>query len=128
MGEIKGFVKYSRKNCDKEPAKLRKQHWEEFISLLPEEELRMQGARCMDCGTPFCHSGCPVDSIIPEWNDLVYRGRWLEALNRLMKTNTFPEFTGRLCPALCENSCVLAINRPAVSIRNIELSIVRKGL
>ena len=127
MGEIKGFIKYPRKNYDKESAKLRKQHWEEFISLLPEEELRMQGARCMDCGTPFCQFGCPIDSIIPDWNDLVYRGQWQEALKRLIKTNNFPEFTGRLCPALCENSCVLAINRPAVAIKNIEISIVEKG-
>jgi len=96
---------------------------------VPEEHLRTQGARCMDCGVPFCQSatGCPIDNLIPEWNDLVYHGRWREALDRLHKTNNFPEFTGRVCPAPCEGACVLGINEPAVTIKNIECAIVDKG-
>ena len=100
------------------------------------QQLREQGARCMDCGVPFCHTGklieglatgCPLHNLIPEWNDLVYRGRWREALDRLHMTNNFPEFTGRVCPAPCEGSCVLGINAPAVTIKNIEVSIADRG-
>jgi glutamate synthase (NADPH/NADH) small chain len=110
--------------------------WKEFHHHMEEKKLRTQGARCMDCGVPFCHtgkliggmaSGCPINNLIPEWNDLVYRGLWKEALDRLHKTNNFPEFTGRVCPAPCEGSCVLGINAPAVTIKNIEASIVDKG-
>jgi len=111
-------------------------NWDEFHLAMPEENLRTQGARCMDCGTPFCHtgmtisgmaSGCPINNLIPEWNDLVYRGLWEEALERLHKTNNFPEFTGRVCPAPCEGSCVLGITSPPVTIKNIEYSIAEKG-
>lgn len=127
MGEVTGFMKYGRKDFDKEPAADRVKHWKEFIQPMPEQDLRTQGARCMDCGVPFCQSGCPIGNIIPDWNDLVYRDNWKEAIERLHKTNNFPEFTGRVCPAPCENACVLAINNPAVTIKNIEVSIVEKA-
>jgi glutamate synthase (NADPH/NADH) small chain len=127
MGDVKGFIKYTRKEFDKEATATRVKHWKEFTRILPEEELRLQGGRCMDCGVPFCQSGCPIGNIIPDWNDLVYKDRWKEAIERLHKTNNFPEFTGRVCPAPCENSCVLAINEPAVTIKNIEVSIVEKA-
>ncbi len=127
MGEITGFMKYQRKDFDKEPAGERIRHWKEFYKEMPEQELRKQGARCMDCGVPFCQEGCPIGNIIPDWNDLVYQDRWKEAVERLHKTNNFPEFTGRICPAPCENSCVLAINEPAVTIKNIEVSIIEKA-
>jgi glutamate synthase (NADPH/NADH) small chain len=111
-------------------------HWQEFHEHASEELLRQQGARCMDCGVPFCHtgtliegmaSGCPINNLIPEWNDLVYRGLWRDAFERLMKTNNFPEFTGRVCPAPCEGSCVLGINEPAVTIKTIECAIIDKA-
>jgi len=127
MGDVKGFLTYLREELIKEPVSVRKQHWKEFIRLPSEPSLRQQGARCMDCGVPFCHWGCPTAALSPEWNDLIYKGRWKEAFERLSLTNNFPEFTGRLCPALCESSCVLGINQPAVSIRNIELAIVEKA-
>ncbi len=120
---------------EREPA-LRILDWNEFHEHLGEKELRNQGARCMDCGVPFCHtgdlmagmaSGCPINNLIPEWNDLVYRGRWRDALDRLHKTNNFPEFTGRVCPAPCEGSCVLGINAPAVTIKSIEAAIIDRG-
>jgi glutamate synthase (NADPH/NADH) small chain len=110
--------------------------WDEFHIHMPVDDLQKQGSRCMDCGVPFCHTGglianmaagCPVNNLIPEWNDLVYRGHWKEALDRLHKTNNFPEFTGRVCPAPCEGSCVLAINEPPVTIKNIECSIIDRG-
>src|SRR4029077_13439980 len=110
--------------------------WHEFHDHAEEGMLRDQGARCMDCGVPFCHtgidlagaaSGCPLNNLIPEWNDLVYRGLWREALDRLHKTNNFPEFTGRVCPAPCEGSCVLGISEPAVTIKNIEAAIIDRG-
>ena len=127
MGDIKGFMKYDRKDFKKEPVAERLKHWREFSKLLPEEELRKQGGRCMDCGVPFCQAGCPIGNIIPDWNDLVYNNRWQEAIDRLHKTNNFPEFTGRVCPAPCENACVLAINQSPVTIKNIELSIIEKA-
>ena len=127
MGDAKGFMKYPRQDLKKEPAPERIRHFKEFYKEMPEEELRHQGARCMDCGVPFCQSGCPIGNIIPDWNDLVYKDKWKEAIERLHKTNNFPEFTGRVCPAPCENSCVLAINSPAVTIKNIEVSIVEKA-
>lgn len=136
MGKPTGFLEFTRElPVDKDPLE-RIQNWEEFHLHLPEERLRNQGARCMDCGTPFCHtgeliggmaSGCPVNNLIPEWNDLIYRGLWKEALDRLHKTNNFPEFTGRVCPAPCEGSCVLGINNPPVTIKNIECSIIDHG-
>ncbi len=127
MGEVTGFKKYQRFDLIKEPIEKRKKHWNEFASLPVEEELRMQGARCMDCGVPFCQSGCPVSNIIPDFNDLVYQDDWKAAFHKLMKTNNFPEFTGRVCPAPCEVSCVLAINKPAVTIKNIELAIIERA-
>jgi glutamate synthase (NADPH) small chain len=131
-----GFMKVARELPADKPAEVRIRHWNEFHEHMPEESLRKQGARCMDCGIPFCHtgsllngmaSGCPINNLIPEWNDLVYRGLWKDALARLHKTNNFPEFTGRVCPAPCEGSCVLGISEPAVTIKNIEVSIIEKG-
>ena len=124
MGDVKGFMKFDRQEYQKQPVQDRIKHYKEFIELPGEKDLRTQGARCMDCGVPFCQNGCPIGNIIPDWNDLVFRGRWEEAIERLHKTNNFPEFTGRVCPAPCENSCVLGINQPAVTIKNIELAIV----
>jgi len=127
MGDIKGFMKYARQDFENEPVEKRLKHWQEFHHQMPAEDLRKQGARCMDCGIPFCQSGCPIGNIIPDWNDLVYRDKWAEAIERLQKTNNFPEFTGRVCPAPCENACVLAINEPAVTIKNIEVEIIEKA-
>lgn len=127
MGDIKGFMKYDREDFTKESPTTRVNHYNEFIEKMGDKELADQGARCMDCGVPFCQSGCPIGNIIPDWNDLVYKGNWGKAIERLHKTNNFPEFTGRVCPAPCESSCVLAINEPAVAIKNIELSIVEKA-
>jgi glutamate synthase (NADPH/NADH) small chain len=136
MGKPTGFIDYSREiPLDREPLE-RIRDWGEFHLHMAEDHLRTQGARCMDCGVPFCHtgtlvsgmaSGCPINNLIPEWNDLVYRGLWKEALERLHKTNNFPEFTGRVCPAPCEGSCVLGINAPAVTIKNIEVAIADRG-
>ncbi len=136
MGKPTGFIEFVREEPTEVSPSDRIHNWDEFHLHMPDDKLRTQGARCMDCGTPFCHtgtlisgmaSGCPVNNLIPEWNDLVYRGLWREALDRLHKTNNFPEFTGRVCPAPCEGSCVLGINNPAVTIKNIEYSIVEKG-
>ena len=136
MGKPTGFMEFNRQlPTDRDP-ELRILDWKEFHDHMPEEDLRKQGARCMDCGVPFCHtggmianmaSGCPVNNLIPEWNDLVFRGHWREALDRLHKTNNFPEFTGRVCPAPCEGSCVLGITSPPVTIKNIECSIIDKA-
>src|SRR6186713_2083106 len=136
MGKPTGFIEYLRElPVDRAPVE-RVRDWKEFHPHLEERRLRQQGARCMDCGVPFCHtgklisgmaSGCPINNLIPEWNDLVYRGLWREALDRLHLTNNFPEFTGRVCPAPCEGSCVLGINEPPVTIKNIEVSIIDKG-
>jgi NAD(P)H-dependent glutamate synthase small subunit len=129
MGKPTGFKEFPRETVPYSDPLERISGWDEFMVDVPEEHLRTQGARCMDCGVPFCQSGtgCPIDNLIPEWNDLVYRGRWREALDRLHKTNNFPEFTGRVCPAPCEGACVLGINEPAVTIKNIECAIVDKG-
>jgi glutamate synthase (NADPH/NADH) small chain len=136
MGKPTGFIEYLREVASEISPLDRIRNWDEFHLPMPEEKLRTQGARCMDCGTPFCHtgtiisgmaSGCPINNLIPEWNDLVYRGLWKEALDRLHKTNNFPEFTGRVCPAPCEGSCVLGIHNPPVTIKNIECSIIDKG-
>ena len=124
MGEIKGFMKYDRQDYKREDVVRRIKNFKEFTHLPTGKELKNQGARCMDCGVPFCQSGCPIGNIIPDFNDLVYRDRWQEAIERLHKTNNFPEFTGRVCPAPCENACVLGINNPPVTIKNIELSII----
>lgn len=136
MGKPTGFIEYLRELPTERSPSDRIQDWNEFHQHLPEDKLRNQGARCMDCGTPFCHtgtvisgmaSGCPINNLIPEWNDLIYRGLWQEALDRLHKTNNFPEFTGRVCPAPCEGSCVLGITNPPVTIKNIECAIIDKG-
>src|SRR4249919_367760 len=127
MGDLRGFMKYGRKVSGKEPVPERVKHYREFLTILPVEELRKQGARCMDCGVPFCHTGCPLGNIIPDWNDLVYRDHWREALERLHATNNFPEFTGRVCPAPCEAACVLGINEDPVAIKQIECSIADRA-
>jgi len=124
MGKPTGFLEIKRRLADKRPVAERIKDWREVHRQFPEEEVRAQGARCMDCGIPFCHKGCPLGNIIPDWNDLVYRNRWREALDRLLATNNFPEFTGRLCPAPCEGSCVLGINADPVAIKQIELEII----
>lgn len=136
MGKPTGFIEYLRElPVDRTPRE-RVRDWNEFHHHMEEKRLRQQGARCMDCGVPFCQtgrmlnggaSGCPVNNLIPEWNDLVYRGLWQEALVRLHKTNNFPEFTGRACPAPCEGSCVLGINSPPVTIKNLENAIIDRG-
>jgi glutamate synthase (NADPH/NADH) small chain len=136
MGKPTGFIEFLRELPSELSPLDRLHNWDEFHLPMPEDKLRNQAARCMDCGTPFCHtgtlisgmaSGCPINNLIPEWNDLIYRGLWQEALDRLHKTNNFPEFTGRVCPAPCEGSCVLGIHNPPVTIKNIECSIVDKG-
>jgi glutamate synthase (NADPH) small chain len=127
MGKNTGFMEYARELPPRRPISQRVNDWFEIYQDFPEDKLRNQGARCMDCGVPFCHTGCPVNNIIPDWNDLVYRGRWKEAVRQLHATNNFPEFTGRICPAPCEAACVLAINQPAVTIKNIEKSIIERG-
>jgi NAD(P)H-dependent glutamate synthase small subunit len=129
MGKPTGFKEFPRQAVPYRDALARLSTFEEFLEPVPDEHLRTQGARCMDCGVPFCQSdsGCPIDNLIPEWNDLVYRGHWQEALDRLHLTNNFPEFTGRVCPAPCEGACVLGITDPAVTIKNIENAIVDRG-
>jgi glutamate synthase (NADPH/NADH) small chain len=136
MGKPTGFMEYPRELPLAAPPAERVHNWQEFHEHAHEEMLRTQGARCMDCGVPFCHtgtllegmaSGCPINNLIPEWNDLVYRGLWKEAIERLHKTNNFPEFTGRVCPAPCEGSCVLGISEPPVTIKSIECAIVDRA-
>ena len=129
MGDPKGFLKYAREGPKRKPVELRVLDWKEMYEPIPEDKLKIQGARCMDCGVPFCqgNTGCPVVNLIPEWNDLVYRGRWKDALKALHTTNNFPEFTGRLCPAPCEGACVLGINSDPVSIRVLEWNIIDRG-
>jgi glutamate synthase (NADPH/NADH) small chain len=127
MGDVRGFMKYPRQHHSNEPPESRVQHYREFLVVLPEQEIKQQGARCMDCGVPFCHTGCPLGNIIPDFNDLVYRGRWRDALDRLHATNNFPEFTGRVCPAPCEAACVLGINEDPVAIKEIEMTIADRG-
>ena len=136
MGKPTGFMEYRRGKLKEQSPLERISNWNEYATRLSDESLQKQGARCMDCGTPFCHmgieirgaaAGCPIQNVIPEWNDLVYRGKWKEALDRLHMTNNFPEFTGRVCPAPCEGSCTLGITDPAVAIKSIERSIIDKG-
>ena len=136
MGKATGFIEYSRDLPVARPCRDRVHDWEEFHGRSSDSDLRTQGARCMDCGIPFCHtgkilngmaSGCPLNNLIPEWNDLVYRGLWHEALRSLLKTNNFPEFTGRVCPAPCEAACVLGISQEPVTIKSIECAVVDKG-
>ena len=139
MGKPTGFIEFQRElPADRDPVE-RIKDWGEFHHHHPDEKLQEQGARCMDCGVPFCHtgvrlpettpfpSGCPINNLIPEWNDLIYRNHWREALDHLHKTNNFPEFTGRVCPAPCEGACVLGINDDPVTIKTIECAIVDRG-
>jgi glutamate synthase (NADPH/NADH) small chain len=127
MGKVTGFMEYGRALPRRRPVKVRLRDWREVYEPFPEEATREQGARCMDCGIPFCHEGCPLGNLIPEWNDLVYRDDWPEAMERLHSTNNFPEFTGRLCPAPCEAACVLGINEDPVTIERIEYEIVERA-
>ena len=127
MGKITGFLEYQRLAEAAEDKELRKKHYREFVLHLSDEEAKVQGARCMDCGTPFCMSGCPINNIIPDWNDLVWKQDWRRAIETLHSTNNFPEFTGRVCPAPCEEACVLRINADPVGIKSIEHAIIDKA-
>lgn len=127
MARPTGFLEFPRELPERRPVAERINDWFEIYRDLPDEKLRQQGARCMDCGVPFCHTGCPVNNIIPDWNELVYEDRWEEAVRRLHATNNFPEFTGRICPAPCEAACVLGINQPPVTIKQIEKAIADRG-
>jgi glutamate synthase (NADPH/NADH) small chain len=127
MGELGAFLKVERVGFDKRDPSERVHDHRQYFALQPDPELQLQGARCMDCGIPFCHEGCPLGNLIPDWNDLIYRGKWREAIDALHTTNNFPEFTGRICPAPCESACVLAINDNAVSIEQIELAIAERA-
>ena len=124
MGDVQGFLKHDRELPTRRPVPVRLRDWREVYEPFPEETLRTQASRCMDCGIPFCNQGCPLGNLIPDWNDLVYRDRWREAIERLHATNNFPEFTGRLCPAPCEAACVLGINQDPVTIKQVEVSII----
>src|SRR5579883_552116 len=127
MGELGGFLRYGRKTPSRRPVPVRVRDWRECYEAFPLEEVRTQAARCMDCGIPFCHEGCPLGNLIPSWNDLVFRHEWREAIEQLHATNNFPEFTGRLCPAPCEGSCVLGINSEPVAIKQVELEIIERA-
>jgi len=132
MGKVTGFKEFARETAPRRPVAERVQDWKEVYAPFPEDKIRTQAARCMDCGVPFCHTGegpigCPVNNLIPDWNDLVYKGRWREAARQLHSTNNFPEFTGRICPAPCEASCVLGINEPPVTIKQIEKTIAERA-
>src|SRR5688572_1188840 len=136
MGKVTGFLEFERNDRDYQAVEERVRHWREFVLPLPEEETKVQAARCMDCGVPYCHgtnaitgapTGCPVDNQIPDWNDLVYKGKWEEAATNLHSTNNFPEVTGRVCPAPCEASCTLNIDDNPVSIKTIECAIADRG-
>ena len=127
MGKPTGFLEVGREDRGYDKVAERVKNWREFVKPLPESAVKAQGSRCMDCGIPFCHNGCPVNNLIPDWNHLVYKGRWREALNTLHSTNNFPEFTGRICPAPCEAACTLNINDDAVTIKTIECEIVDRG-
>src|SRR6266487_5838024 len=127
MGNPTGFLEIARVTPERRPIQERLQDWKEVYKEFPEATLKAQASRCMDCGVPFCHQGCPLGNIIPDWNDLVYRDQWKEALERLHSTNNFPEFTGRICPAPCEGSCVLGINADPVTIKNVEVAIIDRA-
>ncbi len=127
MGDIQGFLKHGRKGPTRRPVPVRILDWQEVYEDFPEGDLRAQASRCMDCGIPFCNNGCPLGNIIPDWNDLVYRGLWRDAIERLHATNNFPEFTGRLCPAPCEAACVLGINQDPVTIKQVEVEIIDRA-
>jgi len=127
MGEPTGFLKWDRATPKRRQIAVRVQDWNEVYEKFPSEDLKHQAGRCMDCGIPFCNNGCPLGNLIPDWNDLVYRGHWKDAVERLHATNNFPEFTGRLCPAPCESACVLAINSDAVTIKQVEVEIIDRA-
>ncbi|MDP7468434.1 MAG: NAD(P)-binding protein, partial [Alphaproteobacteria bacterium] len=127
MGKLTGFLEIERRELASLPPVERVSNYREFTLPQEEETLVQQAARCMDCGIPFCHQGCPVNNIIPDWNDLVYRGEWRRALEVLHSTNNFPEFTGRICPAPCEESCTLNIINQPVTIKNVEYNIAERG-
>ena len=127
MGDVKGFLKHGREVPTRRPVPIRLLDWKEVYEPFPEDHLQTQASRCMDCGIPFCNNGCPLGNLIPDWNDLVHRDRWRDALDRLHATNNFPEFTGRLCPAPCEGACVLGINQDPVTIKQVEVSIIDRG-
>jgi glutamate synthase (NADPH/NADH) small chain len=127
MGKVTGFLEIKRKKWPTRPVAERLRDWKEVYLPFPPDELKKQAARCMDCGIPFCHQGCPLGNIIPDWNDLVYRDHWRDAIDRLHATNNFPEFTGRLCPAPCEGSCVLGINDDPVTIKAVEVTIIDRA-
>jgi glutamate synthase (NADPH/NADH) small chain len=128
MGKVTGFLEIKRKKWPTRPVEERLRDWKEVYLPFPDDELKRQAARCMDCGIPFCHQGCPLGNIIPDWNDLVYRDHWRDAIDRLHATNNFPEFTGRLCPAPCEGSCVLGINDDPVTIKAVEVTIIDRAM
>ena len=127
MGETTGFLKWDRETPTRRPVPVRILDWNEVYEPFDEDALKHQAGRCMDCGIPFCNNGCPLGNIIPDWNDLVYRGHWRDAIDRLHATNNFPEFTGRLCPAPCESSCVLGINADPVTIKQVEVEIIDRA-
>ncbi|WP_293600327.1 FAD-dependent oxidoreductase, partial [Polynucleobacter sp. 39-46-10] len=127
MGKVTGFMEFERVDETYEAPVKRLHHYKEFVAALTDDEAKVQGARCMDCGIPFCNSGCPVNNIIPDFNDLVFHDDWKNALDVLQSTNNFPEFTGRICPAPCEAACTLGINSDAVGIKSIEHAIIDKG-
>ena len=127
MGKVTGFLEYGREETPHRPVEERTQDWREVQADPPIEQVRMQAARCMDCGVPFCNNGCPLGNIIPDWNDFVYREKMEDALARLHSTNNFPEFTGLVCPAPCEAACVLGINDDPVAIKQVEWEIIQNG-
>ena len=127
MGETTGFMKWNRQGPKRRPVELRLLDWKEVYEPFPEGDLRTQAGRCMDCGIPFCNNGCPLGNLIPDWNDLVYRDHWKDAIERLHATNNFPEFTGRLCPAPCESACVVGINQDPVTIKQVEVEIIDRA-
>ncbi|WCO65092.1 glutamate synthase subunit beta [Iamia majanohamensis] len=127
MGDVRGFLKHDRELPTRRPVPVRLRDWREVYEPFPEDHLQVQASRCMDCGIPFCNQGCPLGNLIPDWNDLVYRDRWREAIDRLHATNNFPEFTGRLCPAPCEAACVLGINQDPVTIKQVEVEIIDRA-
>lgn len=127
MGKLTGFLEYTRETPDRRPVVERVNDWFEVYQDFPAEKTQKQAARCMDCGVPFCHTGCPVNNLIPDWNDLVWKGRWREAIRTLHATNNFPEFTGRICPAPCEAACVLGISEPPVTIKLVEQNIIDRA-
>lgn len=127
MGKATGFIEFDREKQPYRPVEERLKDYKQVMQPWPVEPLKTQASRCMDCGIPFCHQGCPLGNMIPDWNDLVYRDQWNDAIKRLHATNNFPEFTGTLCPAPCEGSCVLGINEDPVTIKAVELSIIDKA-